>query len=173
MFTHGEKVSLRAPEPSDLERLYEWENDTSLWHISDTIMPFSKFILSEFIDNASKDIFEMKQARFIIVDKQTKAAAGAIDLFEYDPLHRRAAVGVLIHESFRNKGFASEALKLLTRYAFNTLFLHQLYCDIPESNKNSIELFLSAGFERTGIKKHWIKREHGYESTVFLQKLNQ
>lgn len=172
MFAHGKKVSLRAPEPSDLEKLYEWENDTRLWHISDTIMPFSKFILSEFINNASKDIFEIKQARFIIVDKQTKDPAGAIDLFEYDPLHRRAAVGVLIHESFRNKGFASEALDLITKYAFKTLFLHQLYCDIPESNQKSIELFTSAGFEKTGVKKHWIKHEEGYESTVFLQKLN-
>ncbi|MDP4226269.1 MAG: GNAT family N-acetyltransferase, partial [Bacteroidota bacterium] len=39
-------VRLRALEPSDVEILYNWENDTSVWQISGTLSPFSKKILA-------------------------------------------------------------------------------------------------------------------------------
>ena len=41
----GKHVKLRAVEPEDLKNLYKWENDSTLWNVSDTITPFSKYIL--------------------------------------------------------------------------------------------------------------------------------
>ena len=38
----GEKVRLRAPEPSDLDLIYEWENNTTVWQSGETLVPFSK-----------------------------------------------------------------------------------------------------------------------------------
>ena len=44
-----EKVRLRAMEPRDVDLLYRWENDPEVWKVSDTMVPFSKFTLQEFI----------------------------------------------------------------------------------------------------------------------------
>jgi diamine N-acetyltransferase len=165
-------ISLRAPEPGDLDLLYIWENDTDIWRISGTLAPFAKSVLKQYLDNAGKDIYEMKQLRLIIQDKSTHRPVGAIDLFDFDAHHRRAGVGILVAEpSDRRKGFAREALETLMAYCFEILNLHQLYCNIAASNHASIALFKDAGFEEIGRKKEWLYTGEGYEDELLYQKI--
>ncbi|MFW5644904.1 MAG: GNAT family N-acetyltransferase, partial [Bacteroidota bacterium] len=67
-------IRLRALEKNDLDYLYKWENDTAVWNLSNTLIPFSMFTLEQYIEAASKDIYEAKQLRLIIEHKQTKKA---------------------------------------------------------------------------------------------------
>ncbi len=158
-----DEIILRAVEPEDLELLYRWENNIDYWLISNTIKPFSKYTLKKYIENSHKTIFETGQLRLMIDTKENKKTIGTIDLFDFDPFHQRAGVGILIaDESSRRKGYASMALKCLIDYCFNTLQLHQLYCNILSSNCESMELFKKLGFIETGIKKDWIKTSNGY-----------
>lgn len=157
-------------EPEDLEILYAWENDTSVWHLSGTLVPYSRYILKRYLQNAEKDIFEVKQLRLIIELKDKRRPIGAIDLFDFDPYHRRAGVGVLIAgKDDREKGYAKEALGTLKKYCFEVLGLHQLWCNISASNQASLTLFTAAGFELVGEKKEWLKRGSGFESELLLQ----
>jgi diamine N-acetyltransferase len=170
-------IKLRAPEPSDVDLLYAWENNMEIWKVSNTITPFSKHILQKYIETAHLDIWETKQLRLIIEAKTQSSlmsvSVGLIDLFDFDPFHLRAGVGILIAvKEQRNKGYASEALKLLSRYAFETLQLHQLYCNIGESNTVSIQLFKNAGFEIVGIKRDWVKDVNGWSNELMLQLIN-
>ena len=168
----NQSISLRAPEPGDLDLLYIWENDTSIWRISGTLAPFSRSVLKMYLDNAAKDIFEMKQLRLIIQLKDKHLPIGAIDLYDFDPQHHRAGVGILVAEpSDRRKGYAREALETLIEYCFGILNLHQLYCNIAAGNGSSIALFKQAGFEEIGRKKEWIYTGEGYEDELFFQKL--
>ncbi len=163
-------ILLRALEPEDLEILYKWENDSSIWSLSGTLVPYSRFILKQYLQNAGKDIFELKQLRLIIELKEENRAIGAIDLFDFDPYHHRAGVGIIIADrGERGKGFAREALETLKLYGFETLGLHQLWCNISADNQHSIKLFRSAGFELVGEKKEWINTGSGYDSEVLLQ----
>lgn len=99
---------------------------------------------------------------------------GTIDLFDFDPYHCRAGVGILIaDESERNRGFAHEALKLLVNYSFSILKLDQLFCNITRDNEKSLKLFTGLGFVITGEKKKWIKCPGGWLDEYFLQKLKQ
>lgn len=165
-------ISLRAPEPGDLELLYIWENDTSIWRISGTLAPFSRNVLRMYLDNAGKDIYEMKQLRLIIQLKSNHRPVGAIDLFDFDPHHHRAGVGILVADpSDRRKGYAREALETLQEYCFGILNLHQLYCNIEAGNKASIALFKNAGFTEIGRKKEWLYTADGYKDELFFQKL--
>jgi len=81
----GENINLRALEPSDLDVLYNWENDTSIWKVSQTIAPFSKNILAKYLENAHQDIFTAKQLRLMIEKNNT--AIGTIELFDFDPVN--------------------------------------------------------------------------------------
>ena len=47
----SELIKLRAMEPEDIEILYRWENDTDIWKVSNTIAPFSKYVLRQFIEH--------------------------------------------------------------------------------------------------------------------------
>lgn len=169
----GNKIYLRAMEPSDVDFLYSVENDPSNWRISQTMAPFSRHVLSEFA-NSTQDIHAHKQMRFIICENETERAVGTIDLFDYDAINLRAGIGVLIQRTDdRSKGFGEEALNLMLNFGFNQLLLHSLYCNILEDNVVSINLFEKLGFEKIGLKKDWINTEHGWKNEYTLQILNQ
>ena len=166
-------IKLRALEPEDLDFLFQTENNTTFWEVSSTQTPFSKFILKQYIANAHQDIFEAKQLRLVIENKETRTAIGMIDLFDFDPQHKRAGVGILILEKNQNKGFANNALKLLINYTFTTLNLHQLYANITSDNHKSIALFTKNKFEQVGIKKDWIFYNNTYKDELLFQLINK
>lgn len=159
----GKNVNLRPLEPEDLQFLYDSENDESNWVVSGTQLPYSKYILKKYIENSHQDIYEAKQARFVIESTTEIKPIGMIDLFDFEPFHKRAGVGILISPAYQKKGFASQALKLLISYAFHYLNLHQLYANITVDNSNSIKLFEKFNFKCVGIKKDWI-----YSNSQFL-----
>ena len=98
----GKLIQLRAPEPEDLECLYRWENDTEIWQVSNTLTPFSRYILKNYIESAHLDIYETRQLRFMIDalsnGSEAKKTIGTIDLFDFEPYHNRAGIGILIGE---------------------------------------------------------------------------
>jgi diamine N-acetyltransferase len=168
-----EEISLRALEPEDLELLYGWENNETNWTISNTVTPFSKFTLKRYLENSHKNIYETGQLRLMIEHLQDKVAIGTIDIFDFDPFHKRAGLGILIaDESYRRKGLATMSLKCIIKYCFNTLQLHQLYCNILASNCESMDLFKKLGFVQSGIKKDWIKTSEGYFDEYLFQLIN-
>lgn len=163
-------ISLRAPEPGDLDLLYIWENNSDIWRISGTLAPFSRNVLKQYLEQAGKDIYEMKQQRLIIQLKESKRPVGAIDLFDFDPHHHRAGVGILVADpSDRRKGYAREALETLVKYCSDILNLHQLYCNIEADNEASIALFKGLGFVEAGRKKDWIFTGKAYADELMFQ----
>lgn len=169
----GKNISFRAPEPTDVDLLYKWENDIRIWHLSNTVAPFSRHLLEEYIMNAHQDIYAAKQLRMMITQNKTSEVIGCIDLFDFDPANLRAGIGILICDEHRHKGFATEALDILIEYAFNTLHLHQLYCSITSDNDSSLKLFKNAGFEIIGLKKEWILLKNGWTDEYLMQRLNK
>ena len=167
----GQHIQLRAIEPSDIDVLYQWENDTETWMVSNTQSPFSRFVLEQYITSSHQDIYSVKQLRLIICNEENKAI-GSIDLFDFDPNHLRAGVGILIAEKAdRKKGYASEALSLLMDYCFSVLNLHQLYCNITIDNEQSILLFQKHGFQITGMKKQWVRDGDSFKDELLLQRI--
>ena len=163
-------IRLRALEPEDLETIYAWENDMSIWHLSNTLIPFSKSTLKQYLETSRMDIFEAKQLRLIIELKYDSRPVGAIDLFDFDPFHQRAGIGILIsNKNDRQQGYASEALQTLITYSFTVLRLKQLFCSITEDNQQSLRLFIKHGFVITGQKTDWIKKGDEWLTEYFLQ----
>ena len=169
----GENIKLRALEPEDLEFLFQIENNESFWEVSHTQTPFSNFLLKKYLENAHLDIFEAKQLRLVIEEIGTKKTVGMIDLFDFNPQHKRAGIGVLIHPDFQQNGFASEALSLLINYCFTHLNLHQLYANITTDNNSSITLFKKHQFKKIGTKKDWIFTKGIYKDELLFQLINE
>lgn len=161
---------LRAPEPEDLELLYKWENDTSIWQLSNTLTPFSKFALRKYIENSKQSIFESGQLRLMIGGISSGITIGTVDLFDFDPLNLRAGIGILIAEpGSRKKGYASMAVEFMIDYCFNRLKLHQIYCNILSDNSDSIKLFTRLGFKQAGVKKEWIRSDNSFKDELLFQ----
>ncbi|MCT4580084.1 MAG: GNAT family N-acetyltransferase [Flavobacteriales bacterium] len=166
------RITLRTLEPTDLDCLLKWENDADHWRVSNTFVPFSRKLMEEYIYSA-QDLFATKQIRFIIEDNASKKQLGSIDLFDFDPFHLRAGVGVLIDKKYRNKGVGKDALELLKEYCFKHLNLNQIYCSIAASNEASIQLFEQGGFIQGGVKKQWLNQGGFWEDELFFQCLTK
>ncbi len=168
MLLKSERIALRALEPEDVDLLYAWENNTMLWEVSHTQTPFSRHLLREYLATAHLDIYTTKQLR-LVIQNTDEQVIGLIDLFDFEPYHLRAGVGIFIHTDFQNSGYAAEALQLLKSYAQEALGLHQLYANIQEKNEKSLALFQKQGFEVIGLKKDWLKTFSGWENELLLQ----
>ena len=111
MRLEGQHIRLRAVEPDDVEPMYRWENDPAVWRVSGTLAPFSRHQLVRFVEEQQFDIYQTRQMRLIIETVGESEAVGALDLFEFDPQHRRAGVGILVHDpAHRSRGIATAAL---------------------------------------------------------------
>jgi len=165
----GESVYLRALEPEDLDFIYEIENNELVWEMSSTQTPYSKFLIKQYLEHAHKDIYEVKQLRLVICSYEEEEL-GLIDLFDFDPQHKRVGIGILIaNKNDRGKGYGSEALKLLIQYCFSRLNLHQVYANIAEDNFTSIQLFEKNGFLKIGVKKDWNLVNNVYKNELLYQ----
>jgi len=166
------RLKYRALEPEDVMLLYTWENDLEINQVSLSKVPFSKYILEQYIAQAHLDIQQAGQFRFILED-ELKNAVGCVDLFDYDAINRRAAIGIIVDKEYRSKGYASEAIELMKDYAFNSLGMHQLHCSVGVDNHASLKLFKVAGFEQIGIRKDWSFRGGSFTDVVEFQFLNK
>lgn len=165
-------ITLRSLEPEDLDLLFEAENNRKLWEISNTISPYSRDLLTKYIAKSHLDIYEAKQLRLVIALKEDPKAIGFIDLFDFDPQHLRAGIGIIIFEEQQNKGYASQALYVLLSYAFEDLGLHQVFAHIPEKNLKSKKLFKKHGFIHSGTMKDWVRLKSSFIDVEILQLLN-
>ena len=163
-------VSLRTPEPEDLELMYAMENDTTLWSIGNATLPYSRYTLRLYLEQSKQDLFAEHQARFVI-DLGNGKTAGMIDLADFDPLNSRAEVCIGLLGEHRGKGIATHALTLLCEYAFKKLHINQLYAFIPEWNSESLKLFENNGFKNSAMLKQWQRSENGYNDVFLVQRL--
>jgi diamine N-acetyltransferase len=164
----GKQVYLRALEPEDLELIYIIENDESVWEVSQTQTPYSRFLIKQYLENCHKDIYEVKQLRLMIVTN-SEEPVGFVDLFDFDPKNDKVGLGVLVLDHARGKKYGQEALKLLIEYAFKNLYVHQIYANVLEDNLGSIKLFEKLNFVKSGVKKDWVLEGNQYKNEYLFQ----
>jgi diamine N-acetyltransferase len=154
-------LKLRKVEPSDLPFLYQWENDASAWADGSNYNPLSQQDLRDYIASTTGDIYKDGQLRLIIEEmptansQQPKATLGCIDLFDFDPRNRRAALGMYIAPEYRGKGVGKEVLRQLEEYAFGHLNLRVLYAVISTQNTVCTALYRNAGYTPSSPLPNW------------------
>jgi len=169
VMSNGE-VSLRALEPTDLDTLYQWENDTTLWTATDTIEPYSRHILWEYLQENTGDIFKSRQLRLVIVNNDD-TPVGTVDFFNFNPLNNRAEVGLFIAPEYRGHGYGKSAMLLAISYATEHIGMRQLYVYVRCDNAPCLKLFDELHFTQAGVLKQWVKRGNTYHDVALLQRV--
>lgn len=171
MFISDGKISIRVAEPEDACQIYRWENDRSVWRVSETSSPVSLFQVEQFLLGNS-DLVTNRQLRLMVCHSDIEHPIGSIDLFDFDPVNSRIGIGILIEKDFRGKGYATKAISLCLDYLFHDVMVHQVHCLIDVQNEESCHFFTELGFTECGRRKDWIKTPEGFLDTVFYQKIN-
>mgnify|MGYP003315257240 CR=1 FL=1 len=147
-------IRLRKLEPTDLPFLYQWENDMSAWADSDNHNPLSQQDLRAYIESTTGDIYRDGQLRLMIESAEGETL-GCIDLFDFDARNRKAAIGMYIAPSARNKGVGESAVRLLEEYAFGFLHLRLIYAVIATSNTSCTNLYRRLSYIPSSQLKDW------------------
>ena len=170
-YLHGDQVYLRALEPEDLDFIYDVENHPDHWAMTDFTVPYSRFSIRQYLRNNQNDLFADKQLRLVIALKGKDTPIGIADLFNYQPLHAHAEVGILVRQKYRGRGYAGEALGLLCDYAFGFLALHQLVAYVVADNHDSRELFCDNEFVSRGTLREWWRLDGEFKDVIVYQRL--
>ena len=171
VFLSDDIITLRAVEPADLDLFYKWENDTALWDMAPTIAPFSRELLRAYIESYVADIYADKQLRLMVTLTASGITIGTVDITDFDPINRRAAIGILIDDAYRGHGYGLRAVNLACSYCEQRVGMHQLWASVAADNEPSLRLFTSAGFRRYGRLRSWIRRGRTYADAYTMQKL--
>lgn len=181
-------IFLRAMEPEDIDAIFRWENDPKIWVDSASHQPFSRKALSQFIEeNSGADIYSCRQLRLMAEKEEIikcdetgelhknvfckHFTVGCVDLFDFDPYHRRAGVGIIVDNHYRRQGIGLQMLLELEDFGREHLQLHQLHCAVASNNKASIALFERAGYSRCGVLNEWIFSDGKWIDAFMYQKI--
>jgi len=118
----GKQVYLRALEPEDLQFLYELENDTAIWEISGTSTPYSKHVLQLYLDNAHRDIYDVKQLRLCICNLEDQLVGLIDQIFANVAEDNAASVHLFKKLGFEQVGVKNDWILLNGTYKNEILF---------------------------------------------------
>lgn len=161
-------ISLRALEPEDLDLLYRIENDDALWGVGITNVPYSRFLLHEFLSSSTGDIYTDKQVR-LVIENEAHQTVGLADLMSFDPKNMKAELGLVILRACRHQGYAAATILKIHDYARRTLHLHQIYVVIAVSNDNTLRLFQQMGYQQSARLADWLFDGEHYHDAIVMQ----
>jgi len=171
------EIILKALEPADVPTLLKWENDQSIWSLSETIEPLSKYKLETYIRQAlTFDVFGLRQLRLMIhkVENSTcdiTEPVGTIEMFDFNPIHKHAGIGIMLLKEYQAQGFGKMVLDQFLPYVFEKLHAHSVYANIPETNIHSIKFFETYGFTKVAEYKEFLYENGKFVSQLTYQKL--
>ena len=165
-----ESVFLRPVQASDASFLLKWENDQKNWSVSSTTSKYTLGEIIALIDSLS-DIETSKQARFIIINRKSNLAIGAIDLFSISFEEEKAFIGVLIaDQKNRNKGVAARSIEILEEICVNELGVYKLEAKVHQNNLSSRRLFEKSGFSKKTLTQDGQLNNADYIETLIFEK---
>lgn len=163
-----ERLTLRPLEPEDLDTLYSIENDMELWTVGYTTVPYSRYLLRDYIAKSTCDIYADRQVRLIAEDS-SRNIVGIVDLSNYEPQHNRAEIGIVVISKYRDKGYGREIVTIVADYSRRIIHLHQLYAVVNPSNDAALAMLRSAGFHHSATLPLWTFDGEKYADAMFLQ----
>lgn len=161
----GEHVILRAFEREDAERCYRWMNDPSIVRTLKTRYPIAFQNEMEWLERAMHP--SSNDRHFAIERKDDRTHIGNASIHEIDWVSRTAAFGLFIGEpSAWNRGFGSDAVSTLVRFAFEEMNLQKLRINVFEYNDRAKHVLETHGFVQEGRLRREFYREGSYHDIL-------
>lgn len=163
----GNRVLIRGIEYEDLPQVYRWSNDQEIKELFDPIIEFLSF--DEFVDRFNKTGKSKEHMDFTIVETETKKPIGICTLKDIDYINKNSLCTLYIGDAdSRDKGYGSEAMKLLLEFAFKDLNLKRVGLWVFDFNKMAIKCYKKCGMKVEGIMRDGVYRNGNYHDMYFM-----
>lgn len=162
-------LSLRAPEPEDLDFLYRYENAPERFCEGTATRPLSRHALREFIAIQGHGEATDDQLRLIVQTNADGGPVGCVDFYRVDHIQGTGCIGLGIFPAEQQgKGYGRLALGMGVDFAYDSYNLRALLAEILEGNERSLHLFAQAGFSQVGRLPRWFRSGEGQVHDMLL-----
>lgn len=145
---------LRPPMKGDLPEFTALNRASNRLHRSLVSPPIGPEQFAAFVKRSRR----VDTVCFLICRVEDGAITGSVTLSQiFRGGFQNAYLGYFVGASYVRRGYMTEALKLMLRYAFEKLKLHRLEANIQPANVASIALVKRAGFIREGFSRRYLK----------------
>jgi RimJ/RimL family protein N-acetyltransferase len=164
----GNLVNLRAPEMSDLERSSTWVNDREVTRFLAFRYQMSLAAEEAWLrDLASKPT--SYERVFLAIETKDGAHIGNTNLFEIRPEDRKAKLGIMLGEKpYWSKGYGSDTLMTLLRFAFEEMNLNRVELDVFDFNERAIASYRKCGFIEEGRRRQALYKGGEYHDVLVM-----
>ncbi|MGD8456953.1 MAG: GNAT family protein [Anaerolineales bacterium] len=170
----GKRIRFRAPEREDIPTFVNWINDPEVRAGLSLYLPMSIAEEEEWFDNMLKTPVNEHPLSIEVKDKNDWVIIGNIGLFSFDNIARSAEVGILIGDkTYWNKGYGTEALKLLLKHGFETLNLNRIFLRVYEDNPRAIHCYEKVGFVHEGRMRQGRFTKGQFVDILFMSVLRE
>ncbi len=165
-FLLGERVYLRPLEREDLPLICKWANDPEIRALTGEVTPMSRAGAEEWFERVRTD---RDRVWFIVALKENDRPIGEAGLLRMFPAWRTTDLSIIIGEKDAwDKGYGSEAVRLLLDYAFGAMNVHRVAVGVVDFNERAIRFYEKAGFRREGVQRDGYYHNHAYHDFVML-----
>ena len=165
----GERITLRAIEEDDMEMLRSMMNDPQIENfLGGKSFPVSKNAQKEWFNKLRIDFNELR----LMIESESNVI-GTIILNNIDYINGNAEIHIKLLENYSNKGYGSEAVKLVLKYAFFELRLESIYAHVIEYNEKSIKMFKKIGFKLDGVFRKRIFKNGQFIDVCILSMMKE
>jgi diamine N-acetyltransferase len=166
---YGKRIRLRAPERDDLPTFVNWINDPEVRAGLSLFLPMSMAQEEQWFDNMLKRPVEEHPLSIEVQNKNEWIIIGNIGYFDFDSIAQSAESGILIGDKdYWNKGYGTEAMKLLLKHGFETLNLNRVFLRVYEDNPRAIRCYEKVGFIHEGRMRQARFSKGKYVDILFM-----
>lgn len=145
---------LRFPESGDFAEFAAASKASRKFHRNLVNPPSDEKSFADFLRRGETET----DRRFLICQNSDEKIAGAINLSQiFRKAFQNAYLGYYLFEKFTGKGYMTEAVRLVLRYAFRELKLHRVEANVQPQNLASIAVLQRCGFSKEGFSPKYLK----------------
>jgi RimJ/RimL family protein N-acetyltransferase len=167
MKIHLDEVTLRRPEPKDVEFLYEYRND---WEVIQGLGGFSTgYAIKDILDWIEFHRNKRDEIIFTIAETEKDICLGHVGLYKIDHRARSAEFAIMLgNREWWGKGVGKQVTHAVIDYGFRHLNLHRVYLTVLKTNDRAISLYEKLGFKTEGILRDEQFREGRYVDVIVM-----
>ena len=147
------RLLLRPFAESDADAVYSLQSNARILRFWDSPPWTERSRADAFIVASRKMEDDGVGARFAIETRVNSTFVGWCSMFRWNPVYRSLGIGYCFDEPAWGKGYATEAVRAMLHWAYETLDLNRIEAELDTRNQASARVLEKLGFEREGIRR--------------------
>lgn len=159
----GPRITLRSPQPGDQATLERLRADPEIDYYMGVDDSQSKLLWRHVaVGEQSGALVDL-----VIIDRRGQPI-GLVSLWDRAIPHQAVELSIWIGQGYRDRGYGTEALRLVLGFAFGELKLHKVFLRVLEYNTRAIHAYQKCGFRVEGVLREEMKVDGQWYALIYM-----